>query len=96
MLARASLAVIFSKAPSLNTLQFCSTSTNAAPLCSWARRKVSCMWARSMSWVRATNVASAPRASETGLKGVSTDPKGVDLVTLATSEVGEYCPLVRP
>ena len=96
MLVRASLAVIFSKAPSLNTLQFCSTSTNAAPLCSWARRKVSCMWARSMSWVRATNVASAPRASETGLKGVSTDPKGVDLVTLATSEVGEYCPLVRP
>ena len=48
------------------------------------------MWARSMSWVRATKVASAPRARLTGLKGVSTEPNGVDLVTLATSEVGEY------
>ena len=96
MLARASRLVIFSKAPSLKTLQFCSTSTKAAPSCSWARRNVSCMWARSMSWVRATKVASAPRASETGLNGVSTEPNGVDLVTLATSEVGEYWPFVRP
>ena len=46
--------------------------------------------------VRATNVASAPRASDTGLNGVSTEPAGVDLVTLPTSEVGEYWPLVRP
>ena len=96
MVERASRLVIFSKAPSLKTLQFCSTSTKAAPLCSWARRKVSCMWARSMSWVRATKVASAPSASETGLNGVSTEPNGVDLVTLATSEVGEYWPLVSP
>ncbi len=54
------------------------------------------MWARSMSWVRATKVASAPSARLTGLKGASTDPNGVDLVTLATSDVGEYCPFVRP
>ena len=54
------------------------------------------MWARSMSWVRATKVASAPSASDTGLNGVSTEPNGVDLVTLATSEVGEYWPLVSP
>ena len=88
--------MIFSKAPSLKTLQFWYTSTNAAPLCSWARRNISCMWARSMSWVRATKVASAPRARLTGLNGLSTEPNGVDLVTLATSEVGEYWPLVSP
>ena len=46
--------------------------------------------------MRATNVASAPSASETGLNGLSTDPIGVDLVTLPGSEVGEYCPFVRP
>ena len=40
--------------------------------------------------VRATNVASAPRARETGLNGWSTEPAGVDLVTLPGSEVGEY------
>ena len=96
MLDRTSRLVIFSKAPSLKTLQFCSTSTKAAPLCRWARRNISCMWARSMSWVRATKVASAPRASDTGLNGVSTEPNGVDLVTLATSDVGEYWPLVKP
>ena len=54
------------------------------------------MCLRSMSWVRATKVASAPRAREIGLNGVSSDPKGVDLVTLPCSEVGEYWPLVRP
>ena len=37
------------------------------PLCSYARRMVSIMCLRSMSWVRATKVASAPRASDTGL-----------------------------
>ena len=88
--------MIFSKAPSLKTLQFWYISTKAAPSCSWARRKVSCMWLRSMSWVRATKVASAPRARLIGLKGVSSEPNGVDLVTLAISEVGEYWPLVRP
>ena len=48
------------------------------------------------STVRATNVASAPSASESGLKGRSTEPYGVDFVFLPISEVGEYWPLVRP
>ena len=51
---------------------------------------------RSLSRVRATNVASAPSASDTGLNGVSTEPIGVDLVIFPVSEVGEYWPLVRP
>ena len=38
----------------------------------------------------------APRATVIGLNGKSTEPIGVDLVTLPTSEVGEYCPLVKP
>ena len=58
------------------------------------RLPVRCL--RSESMVRATKVASAPRASDTGLNGVSTEPTGVDLVTLPTSEVGEYWPLVSP
>jgi hypothetical protein len=45
---------------------------------------------------RPTNVASAPRASETGLNGWSSEPMGVDLVTFPTSDVGEYWPLVSP
>ncbi len=49
-----------------------------------------------MSIVRATNVASAPSASDTGLNGWSSEPNGVDLVTLPRSEVGEYWPLVSP
>ena len=44
----------------------------------------------------ATKVACAPSATVIGLKGKSTEPTGVDLVTLPTSEVGEYWPLVRP
>ena len=52
--------------------------------------------ARSDSIARATKVASAPSASDTGLNGLSTDPTGVDLVTCPTLEVGEYWPLVRP
>ena len=54
------------------------------------------MWWRSMSWVRATKVASAPMATLTGLNGWSRLPNGVDLVTLPTSLVGEYWPLVSP
>ena len=54
------------------------------------------MCLRSMSWVRATNVASAPSARLMGLNGLSSEPKGVDLVTLPTSLVGEYWPLVSP
>ena len=46
--------------------------------------------------MRATKLASAPSASETGLNGVSSDPNGVDLVILPCSDVGEYWPFVRP
>ena len=35
-------------------------------------------------------------ATVIGLNGKSTEPAGVDLVTLPTSEVGEYWPLVNP
>ena len=90
------MLVISSKAPSLNTLQFWKTSTKRRAAVLVGARNVSCMWARSMSWVRATNVASAPRASEIGLKGASIEPSGVDLVTLPVSEVGEYWPFVSP
>ena len=45
---------------------------------------------------RATKVASAPIASDTGLNGRSSEPNGVDLVFLLNSEVGEYWPLVSP
>ena len=64
--------------------------------CSWARRKTSCMCLRSMSWVRATNVASAPIATEIGLNGWSSEPNGELFVTFPTSLVGEYWPFVRP
>ena len=50
----------------------------------------------STSTVRATKVASAPSASATGLNGWSSEPNGVDLVTLPSSLVGEYWPLVSP
>jgi hypothetical protein len=30
------------------------------------------------------------------LNGWSSEPNGVDLVTLPTSDVGEYCPFVNP
>ncbi len=49
-----------------------------------------------MSTLRATKVAPAPRASASGLNGMSIEPKGVDLVRLPGSLVGEYWPLVRP
>jgi hypothetical protein len=37
-----------------------------------------------------------PEGQGDRLKGWSTEPMGVDLVTFPTSEVGEYWPLVRP
>jgi hypothetical protein len=37
-----------------------------------------------------------PAPATPGLNGRSTDPDGVDLVTLPTSDVGEYWPLVSP
>ena len=69
---------------------------NDAPRCSLARWNISIMCLRSMSWVRATNDASAPNATEIGLNGWSSEPNGVLLVTLPSSLVGEYWPLVRP
>ena len=45
---------------------------------------------------RATKVASAPDPSASGLNGRASEPNGVDLVFFPNSEVGEYCPLVRP
>ncbi len=54
------------------------------------------VWGRSMSMVRATKVASAPRARLTGLKGRPSAPDGLDLVRLPNSLVGENCPLVSP
>ena len=54
------------------------------------------MCLRSMSWVRATKVASAPSASDTGLNGWSSDPNGDDFVTFPISLVGEYWPFVKP
>ena len=45
---------------------------------------------------RATKVVSAPKASASGLNGRASEPNGVDLVFFPNSEVGEYCPLVRP
>jgi hypothetical protein len=45
---------------------------------------------RSESIVRATKDASAPSAREIGLNGESAEPDGVDLVTLPSSDVGEY------
>jgi len=50
----------------------------------------------SVSIARATKVASAPIATDRGLNGWSTEPNGVDFVTLPSSDVGEYWPFVSP
>src|SRR5207253_2645259 len=57
-------------------LQFWKISTNAAPLCAAARRSTSVRPGLSVSIARATNVASAPSATDSGLKGKSTLPIG--------------------
>ena len=44
----------------------------------------------SISMDLATKVASAPIARLIGLSGISTEPKGEDLVFLPSSLVGEY------
>jgi hypothetical protein len=77
-------------------LQFCSTSTNAVPLCSAARRSTSVRCFRSVSIARATKVASAPRASESGLNGASIEPYGVEPDSCPRGDVGEYWPFVSP
>ena len=61
-----------------------------------AARNTAGRWSLSVSIVRATNVASAPSAKDTGLNGPSIDPNGVDLVTFPSSDVGDACPLVNP
>jgi hypothetical protein len=76
--------------------QFWKISMNAAPSWSAAARITDCRCLRSESTDRATNEASAPSASDTGLNGWSSDPNGVDLVILPCSDVGEYWPLVSP
>ena len=89
-------SVMFSNAPSLKMLQFWRISTNEVPLCSWASfRTFRCSFTQT-STVRATKLASAPRATAQGSKGWSMDPMGVDLVFFPASEVGEYWPLVNP
>src|SRR5271167_3886030 len=85
-----------SNEPSLKIGQSCRISTTEAPRCSAAARSTSDNPLRSESSARPTKVASAPSANDTGLNGWSSDPIGVDLVILPTSDVGEYWPLVRP
>src|ERR1700686_5501371 len=91
---RASRSVSENHAPSLKMLQFCRISTNAEPLCAAACLRVSfkCDWKTSTE--RATKVASAPIARETGLNGRSTGPNVLYLVFLFNSDVGQYCPFV--
>ena len=49
-----------------------------------------------MSIARATKLASAPIASDSGLNGQSSEPIGVDFVRVPSGEVGEYWPFVSP
>src|SRR4029078_610879 len=88
--------VAYSKAPSLNTLQFWYTSTNEVPTCSAARLRIieRCLMLTSIE--RATKVSSQPIATDKGCKGLSITPLGVLLVTCPSTEVGEYWPLVSP
>ena len=51
------------------------------------------MW---VSTERATNVASAARATESGTIGVSIVPSGVDFVRFPSSDVGDAWPFVSP
>ena len=77
-------------------LQFWKISTKALPRCCAAARSTSLIPALSVSIARATNVASAPIARLSGLNGQSSEPIGVDFVTLPSSDVGEYWPFVSP
>ena len=96
MSSRIALPVTPSNAASLKTLQFWNTSTKAEPLCSWARRNVSSMWA-------AVHVVGSGDEARLGTEGQrqrverwSRLPNGVDFVTFPSSLVGEYWPLVSP
>ncbi len=77
-------------------LQFWRISTNAEPRWRAAAPRTSVSPFLSVSIARATNDASAPIAIESGLNGWSSEPSGVDFVTLPSSEVGEYWPFVKP
>ena len=83
-------------ASSLKIGQFWKISTKALPLCAAAARSTSVTPDLSVSIARATNVASAPITRDSGLNGQSSEPIGVDFVTLPSSLVGEYWPFVSP
>src|SRR3990172_3861702 len=67
-------------------LQFWKISTNADPLCAAAARSTSVSSFLSVSIARATNVASVPIATLSGLKGWSSEPIGVAFVIFPSSE----------
>jgi hypothetical protein len=69
---------------------------NPVPLWAAARFSISSMCGMVRSTVRATKVAPQPSANESGFTGRSTEPTGVDFVTLPSSLVGEYWPFVSP
>ena len=96
MSARASLAVIALERAVVEDVAVLVDLDERAPSCSCARRNISIMCLRSMSWVRATNVASAAERDRDRVERVSSEPNGVDFVILPTSLVGEYWPLVSP
>jgi hypothetical protein len=64
--SRTSRSVSVSQARSLKMLQFCRISMKAVPWWAAARLSVVLRWAWNTSTDRATNVASAPRARESG------------------------------
>ena len=66
--SRTSFSVSVSQAPSLKMLQFCRISMNAVPLCAAACLSVALRCGWNTSTERATNVASAPSASESGIE----------------------------
>ncbi len=68
----------------------------AEPRCAAALRSTSVRCLRSVSIARATKVASAPTATEIGLNGRSSEPIGVDFVSVPSGLVGEYWPFVSP
>ena len=49
-----------------------------------------------MSSERATKLASAPMANDSGRSGFSMEPSGLDVVRVLMRDVGDYWPLVRP
>ena len=94
--SRTSRCATFLCTPSLKMTQFTKTSTTAAPLC-FAQATIHCPRSFiSISNERAKKRPRAPKQSSAGINGSSTVPKGELLETNPRSDVGEYCPLVRP